>query len=64
MTQVGFELGAGRVDEVSQDYSLYAHHQYDEVGRIGFDARYTQLGANVRVNLGQGSSSVGLVTCA
>lgn len=55
ITQVGIELGGGRVDEVGQDYAFAVYRIYNETGRIGFDARYRHVGANARVNLGRDS---------
>ncbi|HEY5805275.1 MAG TPA: outer membrane beta-barrel protein [Lysobacter sp.] len=54
VVQVGIEVGAGKVDEVTQEFS-YDGGFYDDHTRVGIDARYTHVGANARFNFGQGS---------
>ena len=59
VTQVGVEIGAGKVDEIGQDHYYHAigvnGPDYYETGHIGMDATYRHIGANARFNFGQDS---------
>ncbi|HJW47691.1 MAG TPA: outer membrane beta-barrel protein [Lysobacter sp.] len=54
ITQVGFEAGFGKVDEITQDYS-FDGGSYTQNDRIGMDADYRLIGANARFNFGRDS---------
>lgn len=55
IVQIGVEAGAGKVDEISQDYYYADGSGYVETGRIGMEADYRHVGANARFNFGQDS---------
>lgn len=59
VTQVGVEVGAGKVDEIGQDYYYYAigvnGPDYSETGHVGMDATYRHFGANARFNFSRDS---------
>lgn len=54
VTQVGVEVGAGKVDEVGQDY-YWTDGYFTETGHLGMDATYRHVGANARFNFGRDS---------
>jgi len=54
VTQVGVEIGAGKVDEVGEDY-YWTDGYVTEIGRAGMDATYRHVGANARFNFGRDS---------
>lgn len=55
IAQVGVEVGAGRVDEIGQDYYYNSGDGYSETGHIGMDANYRHVGANARFSFGRDS---------
>ena len=55
VTQVGVEVGAGKVDEIGQDYYYDGGPSYYETGHIGMDATYRHVGANARFSFGRDS---------
>lgn len=55
IVQIGVEAGFGSVDEVSQGYYDNWAPGYVDSGRIGIEADYRHLGANARINFGEGS---------
>jgi len=54
VTQVGVEVGVGKVDEIGEGYS-YTFGSYSETGHYGMDAAYRHVGANARFNFGRDS---------
>lgn len=55
VTQVGFEVGAGKVDEVGDGYTYYYDGGVFESWHVGAEATYRHVGANARFNFGQDS---------
>jgi hypothetical protein len=55
VTQVGVEIGAGKVDEIGSDYFYSNGAGYSERAHIGMDATYRHVGANARFNFGSDS---------
>ena len=55
VTQVGFEVGAGKVDEIGAGYTYFIGDQVFESSHMGVEATYRHVGANARFNFGRDS---------
>ncbi|KGM52251.1 hypothetical protein N800_11490 [Lysobacter daejeonensis GH1-9] len=56
IVQIGVEAGLGKVDELEGDFFYYNDGMgYEEIARIAMDIDYRHVGANARINFGEGS---------